>query len=282
MRRFTLMMFVLAIFAGYVAAQTGVVASWTFPTGTASDSIATVASANNAGSYIRTSGGTSAIDFSKNGASTKAAQATGWDAGVNMKCWITEINTVGIDSIVLSSKITSGGTNPGPRDFKLQYRIDAGSWTDVAGGDFTVANNWTTGALSGIVFPEECWNKSSLFIRWIMTSDFDINGGALLSTGISKIDDIVINGSIPSGIKDLSAGKIMLYPNPVQDQLNIKFDNLSEINLEIYDISGKVVLQEETSSGRSVDMTTLITGLYFVQLKDMDGRVLDTQRLMKR
>jgi len=100
---------VCILFLGISVAQSQVLlARWTFPTGNASDSIADGGIAANLNKAIHTEGGTSAIDFSKNGYTTKAAQATGWDNGADLKCWIVEITTANYENLKISSRQQSG------------------------------------------------------------------------------------------------------------------------------------------------------------------------------
>ena len=109
--------------------------------------------------------GTTVIDFSKNGYTTKSAQATAWDNGNGTKYWIIDVNTMGYDNLHLSSRQQSGGANAGPRDFKLQYTIDMGiSWTDIAGGNIITANDYTTAFVDSISLPLGCNNQSALAI----------------------------------------------------------------------------------------------------------------------
>ncbi|MFH1296399.1 MAG: hypothetical protein ABIJ04_03895, partial [Bacteroidota bacterium] len=72
---FTLLISLLLILP--VSRGQELLAQWTFPTGNQSDSLADGGIPANLNKAIHTEGGgTSAIDFSKNGLTTKAAQAT--------------------------------------------------------------------------------------------------------------------------------------------------------------------------------------------------------------
>ncbi len=104
------------------------IVQWTFPTEAAEADGGAIGA--NLLQVIETAGGTSEIQF-KNGITTKAAQATGWNDGADEKKWKVEFETTGYTNIKLSSIVTSGGTDAGPRDFKVQYRVGEGSWTDV-------------------------------------------------------------------------------------------------------------------------------------------------------
>ncbi len=171
---------------------------WTFP---GNDSLADGGIAANLTKTITTTAA-SAIDF-KNGLTTKSAQAVGWDNGKDAKYWIVEFSTQGYSNISLSSIITAGGANPGPRDWKVQYNT-AGSWLDVSNSVFTVANDWTTGALTNLSLPSACDDQASVSIRWIMASDTAIDGSIVASIGVSKIDDIYVKAASSASINDMS------------------------------------------------------------------------------
>ncbi len=247
-------------------AQQATIAKWTFPTGNAVDTLADQANALNATKSISTTGGASAIAF-KNGATTKAAQATNWNGGQDTKAWQVEINTTGNGKIQVSSKQTAGGSYPGPKDFKLQCRIGSGgTWTDVTGGTIVAANEWTTGVLSNVQLPDVCDNQASVYIRWVMTSNLDANGTALIATGIAKIDDISITGEAISGIENpaVLSLNVSIFPNPCADILTVNSENeLSKI--EIFSITGSKVSElNQTGRNLSIDTNKFQPGRYFL------------------
>jgi hypothetical protein len=248
------------------------IAKWTFPTGNPVDSLADQANALNQAKYIHTQGGTSALAF-KNGATTKAAQATGWDNGKDAKSWQVEVNTTGYNKIELSSKQTAGGSQPGPADFKLQYRIGTdGTWMDIPGGTLRVGNDWTTGVAASLRMPDECGNQASVYIRWVMTSNLDMNGAALLSTGISKIDDIAITGEVASGIENPSSENrtVTAYPNPCSGLLTVSSEK--EIrNIEVFSITGSKVCDIVQNSRSCKFDTSGLKGGHYVLVIHYSG-----------
>lgn len=268
------MIVLLGLFQISVNAQDTIV-QWTFPTadGTADGGIHI-----NLDKVIETAGGTSEIEF-KNGATTKAARATNWESGVDTKKWKVEFETTGYGSLTLSSKISSGGENPGPRDFKVQYKIEDGSWTDVENSYFQTANDWTTGILYELPLPEECNHKSLIKIRWIMTSDTAVDGSILNETGISKIDDIFITGQIIDGEdeKDFDA-QINIFPNPASDFIQIQ--NELNIQIELYNLSGTQLLNIQTKNNETIDVSNLASGIYFLKIKDMETQLINTKKIM--
>jgi len=252
------------------------IVQWTFPTESGlADGAAITA---NLDREIETSGGTSEIQF-KNGITTKAAQATGWDNGADEKKWKVEFETTGYTNIKLSSIITSGGSDPGPRDFKVQYRVDGGSWTNVENSEFQTANDWTTGALVDIQIPDVCDDKALIKIRWIMTSDTATNGEPVLETGKSKIDNIFITGDLINGDDELfPTQSAVIYPNPANDFVFIKTQ--SEAQVSIFNINGQQVINTLANSGNRIDISRLTSGIYMIKIEDINDKSIILQKIM--
>jgi len=82
------------------------------------------------------------------------------------------------------------------------------------------------------------------------------------------------------GIGDITLNNhIKLYPNPVIEVLNIENNSSYSINkLQIYDVLGRLVLQEKNLTGQ-IDVSNLASGLLFVHL-ETDGGVI-TKKVIK-
>ncbi|UJP64503.1 T9SS-dependent choice-of-anchor J family protein [Mongoliitalea daihaiensis] len=199
------LMLVLLIFGSMISihAQTEVIAGWTFEaTETADRIFADLGNANNTGenaqtitpvninftSYVQGSGGSGT--FSKN--------SNGWPAAEGVeKYWQVRINTLGYDNLTVSSRQQSSGT--GPRDFQVEFSLDGVVWTAIPNSSITTANNFTSGVLSPTPVPTEANNQGTVFLRWISTSNTSVGGNLIAATGTSRIDDIIIEGTILTG-----------------------------------------------------------------------------------
>jgi trimeric autotransporter adhesin len=134
------------------------------------------------------------------GSTTASASASGWDNGIGTKYWQIEFATTGYQDIKVSSVQRS--SNSGPRDFKLQYKVGSGTYTDLAGVTITTANNWTTGSIFEIPLPAACNNQTSVSVRWVVASDVRVdNSTGVASTGVSGIDNIYISGALGSYVQ---------------------------------------------------------------------------------
>ena len=129
------------------------------------------------------------------GASGRAANSSGWtnydDEDGNY--WQVVISTEGFEELKVSSKQYGSGT--GPRDFELQVSVDGDTWEEVTAGAVEVAEDWSSGVLDGVALPEIAIDREQLFIRWIQTSNIQVNGDEEVgSIGTNRIDDIKITG----------------------------------------------------------------------------------------
>lgn len=178
-------------------------AEWNFPSDP-DDNLVDVSTPANNTKILSAIGPTGVVDYGSAGASTECALVNGWTSGNSTKYWEVEINTIGYNSLTISSAQRS--SNTGPRDFKIQYKIGTGTWIDISGGGITVANDFTSGVLSSLVVPSTCDNQNSVFFRWIMTSNTSVTNGTVAGAGTSRIDDILIQGitSTSCSISDIA------------------------------------------------------------------------------
>lgn len=265
----------LGIFHINVLAQDTIV-QWTFPTEAATADGGAIGA--NLTKEIETAGGTSEIQF-KNGITTKAAQATGWENGADEKKWKIEFETTGYRNIKLSSIVTSGGTNPGPRDFKVQFKLDDGDWTDISGSEFQTANDWTTGVLSEIPVPDVCNDQANIKIRWIMTSDTASDGSILVSTGTSKIDNIFFTGDLINGDSEISVdNSVAIYPNPATNYLDIHCKSTMKIGL--YNVNGQQVINTRSVIHEKIDISNFNSGVYFLKIENPKDKSVSLQKII--
>ncbi len=210
MKKITFLFLAGLLYMGPVVSQSHMVAGWTFPGN--SPAADTGASAN-LDREIITMGGTSAIEL-KNGYATKAAQASGWNDGADQKAWGVTLSTAGFMNLTLSSRQQSGGNDPGPKYFRLQYSLDGGgAWTDLEGGDVTVENDWETSFVDQLALPEACDDQEELMIRWLMVSN-EASGtsGNVAEDGKSKIDEIFVRGDLINAVAEVRAPAVSLLP----------------------------------------------------------------------
>jgi hypothetical protein len=218
---------------------------------------------------------TGTVSYTNTGATTFAVNVTGWEAGIDTKFWEIEFTTASYQNITLESK--QRGSNTGPRDFKVQYRIGTtGVWTDVPNTNIADTSNWTMGVLPETALPVETENQSSVYLRWIMTSDISANGTIVASTGTGRIDDIIVRGVLITNnneVKLNNSFSFSLYPNPANEYVNLILNNNlnTDLSFELISIDGKVLLKEKLQNN-IISLKGISSGIYFIKVVS-SGRV---------
>ena len=270
----------LMLFCGIAVFSQEIVVEWNFPNNSA-DSIADGGIEANQTKIITTNGATSELNY-KNGATTKAAQATNWDNGAELKCWVVEFTSENFGSLMLSSKMSSGGNDPGPRDFRVDYKIgEDGEWTEIPNSSIVTANDWETGVLENLPLPSECTNRPTVYLRWIMTSDTSSTGELVQPSGKLKIDDIVISGTDVSNIDDGKWNKIKISPNPFTNIITIQ-NTVETDRCQIFDMSGRMVSSIKIEDGQQVNLSHLQSGTYNIRFFDKKGNLVISKKIIKQ
>ena len=82
-----------------------------------------------------------------------------------------------------------------------------------------------------------------------------------------------------TGIVETSLPDINIYPNPSKDW--IKIDGISEVSdVQIFDITGKLVLQQEYQIDDRIDISSLTTGMYILNIRNSEG--VSSKKIIKQ
>jgi len=80
--------------------------------------------------------------------------------------------------------------------------------------------------------------------------------------------------------------KVTMFPNPVENSLNINLESVPEMNCRfvLYDITGKQVkrIEELSSKTISIDTSDLQKGVYFLTILNDKGMVQKTEKIIKK
>ncbi|MCK5775452.1 MAG: endonuclease [Bacteroidales bacterium] len=93
-----------------------------------------------------------------------------------------------------------------------------------------------------------------------------------------QLDDISVDGILVSATDDLGKSMFMIYPNPAQNLIQISTTSDRDLNISIYQISGKLVLQNEDKTLRNVNISSLSPGYYLIKISD--GKYVTTSPLL--
>jgi hypothetical protein len=113
-------------------------------------------------------------------------------------------------------------------------------------------------------------------------------GGYILQTGAqsdtSKIDDQPVG--IVTHNKPSTQHSVVLYPNPVRDEINLKFVGVSEISISIsiFDINGNIALSKDIMNNETVikfDVHKLAAGAYLLNSQTSNGTTFNSISFIK-
>jgi hypothetical protein len=275
MSKFLSFIMTMALSISLLNAQNDTICGWNFPSNTADNTDAEFGLSGNLGYDLRaenSAGDVRPITFvDGQTAGDYAASATNWDNGADDKFWSIKFKASGYIDFKLSFKMRTESSNPGPADWKIQARPSGGSWEDAISGGYTIDTDWATGTISELDLPDNIDDQgtSSLYVRWIMTSNMNINGVNADSNGIVAIDNIVITATnTATGLNEIVYANITkVYPNPCTDFISIHAANVIE-RIEVTNNIGEIIYTEQDISGTSYILNTeaVTKGIYFVRI----------------
>lgn len=95
-------------------------------------------------------------------------------------------------------------------------------------------------------------------------------------TTVSTVFTLIVDAAIATGIEDSNAdGSILLYPNPVSDELTISSSviNLSDASYQLIDVTGRVVMQGESLSS-TIRLVSIESGVYVLVIASGDRKFI--------
>jgi len=147
-----------------------------------------------------------------------AGAGNGFVGLANAMWYQTSISTVGLEDIEVTWAMRT--TSTGPRDFELQYSTVGGAnpsdWNSFTGGAFNLAvpasgtNDLVNeGNHYRVMLPSSVDNEATLFLRWIMTSNYSARAG----TGTWPANDpIQTAGTLTMGGITIRSGVLRVIP----------------------------------------------------------------------
>ncbi|HET8858955.1 T9SS type A sorting domain-containing protein [Marivirga sp.] len=112
-----------------------------------------------------------------------------------------------------------------------------------------------------------------------LSGDYTVEVGKANCTKVS--DAYTFSEEVLNANKAL-ANALNLYPNPVVDKLTVDMENIDEVEVSIYTVSGRFMdrIELDKKSGNTIDMSKFGKGVYLLQLNSGKGSV--TKRIIKQ
>ncbi|MCE7044645.1 SdrD B-like domain-containing protein [Dyadobacter sp. CY312] len=175
------------------------------------------------------------------------------DAGIynTLPVKLISLTAKKVEEAVQLNWSTSAETNSD--HFEIQYSTDAKSWTAIG----VVESNKESATVKKYSFVDTRSISGQHFYRLRMV-DSD------LSFAYSRIVSVQAD----------SEGKASVYPNPVSDVLYLKDVTLASVaDVAIFNAAGQMVLHLKSITSEGISLAKLVSGVYTVKVKELNGFV---------
>lgn len=165
----------------------------------------------------------------------------------------------------------AGQTGIGIRNCNFDFSLDGETWVNFGNIEIPQANGANT--YTGVDGPD----FNGMVGRYMLVSVVDNWNGDACS-GLAEIRVNVEPTTV--NIAENKGFDVVVYPNPVSDQLVVRHYLQDKMQLSVFDISGNLVISKSMNgSTEYLDVSTLSNGLYVVKLTANQG-VTSTQRFV--
>jgi len=135
------------------------------------------------------------------------------------------------------------GTGEGTITYQWQYSLDEITWYDIAGE-------------TNEVYDAPVLGGTPPYTAYARRLNFD-------NCTTDTSNTVHINVEVCTNINELSDNYFEIYPNPANTYLQVKSENLKGKNIEVLDITGKVIKQVKSNK---LDISDLQNGVYFIKI----------------
>ena len=169
-----------------------------------------------------------------------------------------------------------------------------GSWVEVQEivtygeiGKFQIVINRLSDSTNLLTYSRDdirMWKTDASFIRPKWGIYRSLNVPADLRDEMVYFSDFWIDedDTYASAKQSVISNKLEIYPNPATDFIQLSNIPLTlPVNIIVMDQLGRTVLSQSYEDGRKLDVSTLVSGVYFVQAKGLDGTIA-TSKFLKR
>ena len=159
------------------------------------------------------------------------------------------------------------------------------NWVLIAGMSWPGGVVQTTNAITVNIAPPVGTTTATGILKVSSTNACGLTSAQRTTTITRCLDPMAMNNDVESNSTAFSN----IYPNPTSSEftIDVTAEMDKDVIIEVYDVLGNIVVNEKHSivTGTSVMKTNINefkAGLYFVRLTEVNGNVVNTQRVVKQ
>ena len=79
---------------------------------------------------------------------------------------------------------------------------------------------------------------------------------------------------IPVGVEEMEGNYFTVFPNPADESIKIQLMGNQSVNLDIFDVTGKIVERTFLNGNSNVDISKLASGVYTLRIGAISQRLI--------
>jgi len=157
-----------------------------------------------------------------------------------------------------------------PNGENLHYDVFRKAMTDITGDAINLPANGETVTLSYSMPMNAEWELDEIFAYAV------INNAAkgVIQAAAATPEEFSVSTSAANTLTGLS-----VFPNPVEDRLQITLNDGQHTTARLFDVSGRFLFETIFTDNTNIDFTPYASGIYFIEIRNMNGSV--NQKVVK-
>lgn len=96
------------------------------------------------------------------------------------------------------------------------------------------------------------------------------------------VNSVDFMNTFPVGVKEEKISVFKIFPNPATDVINISLDNNTKVEISIYNSQSQLLINSSLNNGTEINISELSSGLYFFNVINEKGEILETGKFIKK
>ena len=181
-------------------------------------------------------------------------------------------------SDTFSARVSEGISNTTNGAVNATWEI---SEATAGGSNVTLTLGWNTSQQNAAFDSGTAKVGHYLNGNWAEENSGSVSNNSIIATGISSFSPFAVMNFGALAATDFSKSKVLIYPNPFNENLNISTENGGVVHF--YDLSGKLVSTSVLMKGtNSLNKSSLAKGVYIYQIKNANGEVVSSGKVIKK
>ena len=181
-------------------------------------------------------------------------------------------------SDTISARVSDGISNTTNGAVNATWEISEGT---AGGSNVSLTLGWNTSQQNAAFDSGTAKVGHYLNGNWAEENSGSVSNNNITATGISSFSPFAVMNFGALAASDFSKSKVLIYPNPFNENLNISTENGGVVNF--YDLSGKLVSTSVLMKGtNSLNKSSLAKGVYIYQIKNANGELVSSGKVIKK